>query len=233
MNELKTAIAVAFDKVVESGAIEQAIEKQLTETISGVIREQLRSYSDIGKAIEAQVKASLNIGTMELPSYADLIGKIVRRQVEAGMQNEATRHLEKNIAELLAPAPAEITLEQLIEDFINHRLEYSGDDIRGDSFTLLIEHSEGSTDVYKHIHIDPEHGTRKYSCAIQLDVTPSGEVYGLKLGGRDLKDQLFVGPLYDFERKLFQLFTAKSKLIVSDDADASDFDTSYPYHGDD
>lgn len=230
MKELKQLVSEAFDKIVVSGAIEQAIEKQLAETISSVLRGQLRSYSDIGKVIEAQVKASLNIGTMELPSYADLIGKIVRRQVEAGMQNEATRQLEQNISELLAPAPAEITLDQLIDDFIKSRLDQSYSDIRGDSFTLIIEHAEGSTAGYKHIYIDCEYGTSKYSCAIQIDVKPSGEVYGLKLGGKDLKDQLFVGPLYDFERKLFQLFTAKSKLIVPDDADASDYQTSFPYH---
>jgi hypothetical protein len=230
MNELKAAIASAFDKIVASGAIEQAIEKQLTETISRVICDQLRSYSDIGKVIEAQVEKSLEVGKMDLPSYADLIGKIVRRQVEAGMQNEATRQLEQNIAELLAPAPAEITLEQLIKDFIESRVE-DDDSIRGDDFTLIIEHSDGSTAGYKHVYIDPDARTTRYSCAIQIDVTPAGEVYGLKIGGRDLKDQLFVGKLYGFERKLFQLFTAKSKLVVPDDADVTDYDTCYPYHG--
>lgn len=233
MNELKQAVSTAFEKIVASGAIEQAIEKQLTETIGSIVKDQLRSYSDIGKAIEAQVKESLQIGKMDLPSYADLIGKIVRRQVEVGMQNEATRQLEQNIGELLAPAPAEITLDQLIEDFREHQVELSGDRIRGDDFTLIIQHSEGSTAGYKHIHIDPDHGTSKYSCAIQIDVTPTGEVYGLKLGGRDLKDQLFAGKLYGFERKLFQLFTAKSKLIVPEGADASDYPTSYPDYGDD
>lgn len=232
MEDMKNAVAAAFDKIVASGAIEQAIEKQLTETIGSVIKDQLRSYSDIGKSIEAQVKESLSIGKMELPSYADLIGKIVRRQVEGGMQNDATRYLEQNIAELLAPAPAEITLEQLIEDFIEIRIE-DDESIRGGDFTLLIDHSEGSTAGYKHIYIDPEARTSKYSCAIQIDVQPSGEVYGLKIGGRDLKDQLFVGKIYGFERKLFQLFTAKSKLIVPEGADASDYPTSYPYHGDD
>lgn len=146
------------------------------------------------------------------------------------MQNEATRQLEQNISELLAPAPAEITLEQLIDDFIKSRLDKSYSDIRGDNFTLIIEHSEGSTVGYKNIYIDPDDRTSKYSCAVQIAVTPSGEVYGLKIGGKDLKDQLFVGPLYDFERKLFQLFTAKSKLIVPEDADATDYPTSFPYH---
>jgi len=232
MEDMKQAVAAAFDKVVASGAIEQAIEKQIGDTIGGIIKDQLRTYSDVGKAIEVQVKEALQIGKMDLPSYADLIGKIVRRQVEVGMQNEATRQLEQNIAELLAPAPAEITLEQLINEFIEIRVE-DDDSIRGDDFTLLIDHSDGSTAGYKHIYLDPDARTSKYSCAIQIDVQPSGEVYGLKVGGRDLKDQLFVGKLYGFERKLFQLFTAKSKLIVPDDAHYSDYPTSYPYHGDD
>lgn len=235
MKELKDIVAAAFDNIVASGAIEQAIEKKLGECITSAIDSQLRSYSDFGKAIEEKVKQAIgvNLAEIDLPSYADLIGNILRRQVEAGMQNEATKHLEKRIGELLAPAPAEITLKKLIENFIEARIDSRGDSIRGDDFTLIISHSEGSTAGYKNIFIDEDAHTTKYSCSIQIGVNAKGEVYSLKIGGNNVKDQLFIGPLYNFERDLFQLYTAKSKLIVPDDADPSDYPTRFPYHGDD
>lgn len=235
MNELKTAIAAAFDNIVASGAIEQTIEKKLGECINSAIESQLRSYSDFGKAIEEKVKQAIgvNLDDMDLPSYADLIGKIVRRQVEAGMQSEATKRLEESIGKLLAPAPAEITLEKLIDNFIEAKIDSRGDYIRGCDFTLIIDHSVGLTAGYKNIFIDEGAHKSTYSCSTQIGVNARGEVYSLKLGGSDVKDQLFIGPLYNFERDLFQLYTAKSKLIVPDDADASDYPTRFPYHGDD
>lgn len=223
MDDLKSAVSTAFANVVASGAIEQAIEKQLASTIGDLIKNELREYSDFGKAIKERVQQAVgvNLDRMDLPSYNDLILQIIRRQVDGIMQSEAASQLESNMAKLLEQAPAEITLEKLIEEFIEEHKE----DKAGDSFTLLIERKYGST----YICLDEDAGKSEYSCDFRLAVDKDGKVYSLALGAKDVAKTLFMGPFYRFERTLFQLYAAKSKIIVAPDAEFHDFNTSFPY----
>lgn len=226
MKELKQAVSDAFDKIVASGTIEQAIEKKLTETITSAIDEQLRSYSDFGKTIKDQVSKALavDLSVAGLPTYGHLVTEIIRRRVDASLQGEFAAQLEKDIAELLAPAPAEITLEALIEEFIKEH----EDGREGEKFTLLIE-NEGRGFAY--VALDKEEGTDKYSCDYRIGVH-DGKVYTLNFGRQDVQKALFVGPLGGFEKLLFQLFSAKSKLVIPADVDtySHDYPTRFPYN---
>lgn len=226
MQELKQAVSAAFDKIVASGVIEQAIEKKLTETITSAIDEQLRSYSDFGKSIKEQVSQALAIDLSQagLPTYGHLVTEIVRRRVETSMTGEFAAQLEKDLAELLAPAPAEITLEQLVEQYI----KYYEDGREGEPFTLLIENDGRG---FQYVCLDKEARTSKYSCDYRIGVH-DGKVFSLHFGHQDVEKSLFVGPIGGFERLLFQLFSAKSKLIIPADVDthSHDYPTSFPYN---
>lgn len=224
MEDLKSAVSTAFANVVASGAIEQAIEKQLADTIGSLIKNELREYGDFGKAIKERVQQAVGVDlkNMDLPSYNDLILQIIHRQVDGIMQSEAAKQLESNMAKLLEQAPAEITLEKLIEQFI----EANKEDKEGQDFTLLIERKYGST----YICLDEDAGKSEYSCDFRLAVDKDGKVYSLMLGSKDVAKTLFMGPFYNFERTLFQLYAAKSKVIVPADAEPHDFDTSFPYN---
>jgi hypothetical protein len=226
MKDMEQAVATAFANVVASGAIEQAIEKQIGETINSAIKDHLRSYSDFGKAISEQVQQAIGVRLerLDLPSYNDLILKIVRAQIEGAMHGETAKQIEANLAELLKQAPAEITIDQLIEQFIEAHKE----DREGQGFTLRIEREYGSTTIY----LDKEERTPKYDCDFRISVDKEGEVYHLAFGRHDVDKKLFVGRLYGFERTIFQLYAAKSKLVIPADTDAHDYDTCFPSHYD-
>ena len=226
MKELKDLVSDAFDKVVASGTIEQAIEKRLTETITSAIGDQLREYSDFGTAIKEQVSRALAVDLTGagLPTYGHLVTEIIRRRVDATMNGEFAAPLEKDITELLARARAEITIEALIADFI--KAYEKGRE--GNEFTLLIE-DEGHG--FQYVSLGKEARTDKWSCDFRIGVH-NGEVFNLQFGRQDLKNQLFVGPLHGFEKLLFQLFSAKSKLIIPGDVNthSHEYPTSFPYH---
>lgn len=224
MEDLKSAVSTAFANVVASGAIEQAIEKQLADTIGSLIKRELREYGDFGKAIKERVQQAVgvNLERMDLPSYNDLILQIIRRQVDGIMQSEAAQQLEANMAKLLEQAPAEITLKKLIEEFI----EANKEDKEGQDFTLLIDREHGML----YVCLDEEDGKTKYNCDYRLGIDREGKVYHFALGGKDVQKSLFMGPFYGFERTLFQLYAAKSKVIVPADAEAHDYETSFPYN---
>ena len=226
MQDMEQAVGKAFANVVASGAIEQAIEKQIAETISSAIKEHLRSYSDFGKAISEQVQRAVGVRLerLDLPSYNDLILKIVRAQIDGAMHGEAAKQIESSLGELLKQAPAEITIDELIEQFV----EAYKEDREGQGFTLRIDREYGST----YIALDKEEGTAKYSCDFRIGVDKDGSVYHLAFSGGDVDKKMFVVRFHGFERTIFQLYTAKSKLVIPADADDSDYEKYFPSHGD-
>lgn len=226
MKDLEQVVAESFSKVVASGAIEAAIEKSLTATITSAIEEQLRSHSDFGKQIKAQVSKSMNfdLERMDIPSHADLIMNIIRRQADASMQGSFTAKLEKNMAELLAPAPESIPLEKLIEDFITHFTDDDGSNA-GEHFTLIIEPDRSG---YWSVALDKRSRREKYQCEYRFHMNDDGSIYHIVIDGKDPKQSLFIGRLTGFERSLFQLYTAGTKIIIEPDTTADDFTTRFP-----
>ena len=224
MDQLKEAVAAAFDKVVASGAIEEAIHKQIGAAVTAGINEHLRDYSDFGKALKAKIGTliEVDLDTIDLPSYRQLVGDIIKKRVGAVMSAEFT---EK---------PATITLQALLDEFIESKKDaWNAHQLRGEKFTLNINRSE-NCDGYVDVSIDedPNQG-RHSSCAIHLRIRGDGEVWALSLGGADIKNKIFVGPLFNFEKRLFQMYTAKTRLIIDADAEADDFETTFPYNDND
>ncbi len=230
MDQLKDAVSQAFDNVVASGAIETAIQEQINKTVVSAIKDQIGGYnSDFSKAVNEKVKTliDVNLDEIDLPSYRQLIGDIIKQRVGAVMTTQFAEQLDKDISELLEPAPAEITLEQLLEDFTKHYIEYYGlDELRGQDFTLTIKWGERN-DGYVDVFIDKDVGTSDYSCNIYLRIR-NGEVWSLRLNGDDIKSKIFVGPLFAFEKRLFQMYTAKTRLIIPAGATADDYNTTFP-----
>ncbi|MCE3262658.1 MAG: hypothetical protein K0R43_1737 [Pseudoduganella sp.] len=224
MKDLQQAVATAFENVVASGVIEQAIEKQLTDTITTAIRDHLREYSEFGKAIKLKVQQAVGVDLerLNLPSYNELILQIIRRQTDGLLQSEAAKQLESNMEKLLQAAPPEIKLEALIEGFI----EQFKEDRLGEPFSLHIERNYGST----YVCFDKEAGKSQYRCAYRLAVDKDGKVFSLDLDGQNAQKTIFMGPFWAFERTLFQLYAAKTRLIIAPDASAADFETSFPYN---
>jgi len=233
MEDLKVAVSTAFANVVASGAIEAAIQDQVGKAITSAIKDQISGYnSEFGKKINEKVKTliDINLDEIDLPSYRQLIGDVIKQRVGAVMSTEFTEKLDKDICELLQPVPAEITLENLLGEFVaSKRDAYNVYELSGNDFTLIIERSERA-DSYVDIYIDEEPSKQKYSCDIHLRIKGEGEVWAIKLNGDDLKNKIFVGPLYNFEKRLFQMYTTKTRLIIAAGATEDDFDTTFPYH---
>lgn len=230
MKELETAITQAFANIVASGAIEKAIQNNLEATITGAIENHLRQYSDFGKALSKHIGTALNVDmdSLKLPGYNDLILKIIRQNVETHADKMIAQQINEQMAALLAPPPAEIKLSALIEDFIKFAVERNFfDDHTPQRISL---HVEKSSSGYHHIYFDKESGKARYECAYVLNSDNEGKLYSININNKDVSKQLFVGALHAFERALFQMYAAGTKLIV--DGSADDIDTYYPGYDD-
>lgn len=231
MDQLKEAVSQAFNNVVASGAIEAALQEQLSKAVTTAIKDQISGYnSDFSKKINDKIKTliDVNLDEIDLPSYRQLIADIIKIRVGSAMTMEFTEKLDKDISEMLQPALATITLEQLLAEFVeSKKYAYNAYELRGQEFMLIIERSDLS-DGYHDVYIDEERKHEKYRCDIHLRIKGDGEVWALSVSGQDVKNKIFVGPLFNFEKRLFQMYTAKTRLIIPADATADDFDTRFP-----
>jgi hypothetical protein len=227
MQDLQNAITEKFQQIASSGAIDAMIEKQLTETIQTIIKDSLRSHSDFGRALEEHVKKAVNVDLhrLELPGYNDLILKLIQQQVAVQLDNQIAVQIEKQMSELLAPPPAEMRLSELLKEFIESKSNDSSCVCDGPERISL--HIEKHPDGYAHVYFDEDEGKEKYSCGYAIHIASGGRVYSLKIDEQDISKKLFIGPFYNYERRLFQLYAAGTKLII-DGENEYDFDTQYP-----
>ena len=234
MQELQNAVANAFANILSAGVIEQEIEERLTKTITSILDEQLRSYSDFGKALGDHVKQAMQVDFdhLGLPGYNDLILKTIRHQVNQLADDSIAKHVEEQMRELLSPAPAEIKLSQLVAEFIKDKHDdYSCSCDGPERIALFVVGSRSGGPVgYHNIYLDKDEDKSQYSCAIRIATDEDGRVYSLKIDEVDPKKTLFIGPLWNFERRLFQMYAAGTKLIV--DGDEHSIDRYYPGRGD-
>lgn len=229
MKDLEQVVASAFSNIVSAGAIEKAIEEKLTKTITSIIDSELQSYSDFGKQLSEHVKKAVQVDFSKLgiPGYNDLILKVIRQRVDANLNEQIEKHVTSQLDELLAPTPEEIKLSELVADFIEFQAEKQSYSCSCDlpaRITLLVE-TDGK---FTHVALDKEYGSERYRCPWRID-THEGRVYSVKIDEIDPKKAIFIGPMYGFERKLFQLYAAGTKLVI--DANVDEIDTSYPGRG--
>lgn len=225
--DLRTEAINALDKVIASGLIEKSIETAIADTIGRLVKEHLQSYSEFGKQLSKLVAESFALnGSLDLPSYNDTLLKIIRKQVQTLTEDTIQRQVAANMEKLLTPPPASIKLSELVAAYIKHledKLD-SGDVAYGNEITFIMDSDDGK---FTYVSLDDEANKRKHECEIRFGVY-KGELFSLTFQKSDIEKDMFAGPFYDFERMLFQMKAAHSKIEL--DCCQSDVSTSYGSH---
>jgi hypothetical protein len=220
--DIATHIAAATERLIASGKIEEAIERQLTKTIESIVEQELRSYSDFGKALHAQVTKALALdpAKLTLPSYNQVVVDVVRRAMDAHIGTVGKTHLEQLMGELLKAPPAEIKLSELVAEYRKHIASRGRRDRIGSRIGLTVAREKFSADIM----LAPEPVSEKYKHDYTLHVfsfdkdapaTVSTIWVGAQQFSRDFR--LFVGDVFGFERTLFQLWAAKTPIVLDED----------------
>lgn len=110
MKELNDLIIARMNNMTESGAIEKMIDAQLQESVKGILKDSLRSYSDFGKSVTEKLEASLAgaVSKVSFPEYSHFISTAVVDCVSAHMSDQVVAGIQEQIGEILQPVPKEI-----------------------------------------------------------------------------------------------------------------------------
>lgn len=211
MKELELAIVAAFNTMAENGTIQKIVEEKIKKTVDSILDDALRSYSDFGKELSKTIREGLNVDMRQLGlvGYNDIVLKIIKEKLDNSIEVVGRARIEKEMEELLATPPAEIKLSQLVE-------QLKKGDLSDDKYKCTCIVDWGNNDGWGRVYLD-ESERDKRACAHQLAFTADGEIYSISIDGRDPNKKLFIGPFYNFERSLFQMYVAKTRLIVDED----------------
>ena len=217
-----TADAVVLRMIREYLATPDAeafMRSKVQDSVKRHIESALASYSKLGKQIEEAVEKALRIdGKLDLPSYNQMIIKFVELQVQNLAETAIQKTAAARLKELLTPAPEKIKLSELLEQY-RKELEEEQDDgcvCYGDDEDLSIGCSvtDRETGGFRGISLREKASDKNES--IYIGITKEGKVYHIRFADQAIETKLFVGPVYGFERMVYQMKAAGTIIEVDD-----------------
>lgn len=215
--DVESAIKAALEKSLSEGMIAKEIEMAVTNTVCRVIRDETETYSQFGMMLKNEIKSLLpqSVSMENQSNFRDSIMKTIQSNLSAYKDEHLEARINGIFTEILLTPPKSIKLSELVTS--------ASKMWKTSKPTVHVIESVGITKGYINVHLDERYGVDKYSCSCSIAISSSGQMYSTKIGNQDVKQSLFVGPFYDFERFLFWLYTGGT-IVEIDRTDFSDFD---------
>lgn len=227
--------AVLRDRI-QAGALERAIEKKVDDLINSTADDVFRSYSDVGKALNKKLTASImpqiqNID--DLPVYHDFVMNRIKLAAQNFYDNRLMAAVDAELKEVFSELPEQTTLSWLIEQV----KEQAKEDSDGEHITLIIEDKSREWSWSKpgdsvSLYLDKNEDADKYNCEFDIHLSKNKQtghydILGIRVSGSKPGERLSVGRIYGIEKVLFNLYAMKGQIELDKGFDADDYDTGY------
>lgn len=219
--ELKLNIEDTLFSAIESALspekLQPIITKNVEEAISAVVRDQFNYDSPFRKNMEAKIASVMPTDFEDMGRFGDLVLKAVTACVNESQSEFVRNAIVTRLEGLLKPMPQEMKLSKFV-DMLVPALKNSlhGIDIP-EQPTIIVERSDGCLSGYWHLYIDAKQYVSKYSCSIQSAFDTNGKCYSLRVDGQDIQKTLFIGPTFDADSLMLQLYTGGIKIELDQD----------------
>lgn len=241
---LQSMLMDGVTRFTESAKPAEIIDKHVESMFTDIIKDNFRSYSDMGKLVSRAIKDALpsNVKDLfELTRYNDLIATAMKAQWESsGVTGEMLRRSQAAIDEALKDdiVPAFVNLSDLMESFIEEHKE-SAQENNWSAPYLTIREDENSYGSTKHLHVcfskDPEESGRvsrrsrfdmDNRISISIDGTNEGgqefgHVYSAQLEGKPIGRNFMIYKRW--EKLTAALYFGGAQLVI----DIDEYDVSY------
>ena len=246
---LQSMLMDGVTRFTDSSKPAEIIDKHVESMFTDIIKDNFRSYSDMGKLVSQAIKDALpsNVSDLfELTRYNDLISTALKTQWESsGVTGEMLRRSQAAIDEALKDdiVPEFVSLSELLEEFVEAHKESAADNHwERPRISIREDDNVSSYSNIKHLHIcfDPapeerssfsSRETRKRSeweCANRISVSirgendkgfEYGEVYSAQLEGKPIGRNFMI--YSKWEKLTAALYFGGAQLVI--DCDESDF----------
>jgi hypothetical protein len=212
--DFSTLIADAVAAKMTPDFIEKEVNSRVEKLIVECIDKSFRSYSDTAKQVEEAVTAALKVDRLDLPSYGDMVTRMIKSQVEEVVSPIVAGRLAEDVEELLKLAPKEIKLSEIADDM---RKKHEGEDKWGPVITIIADESTyGSRWLYldDDQHYD-EH--EKHRCQHKLLLSDDGTINGGWIDKNELSTSNWFGRHYGLSQRLRAYIACGTKITFDID----------------
>lgn len=251
MNEqtLQSMLMEGVTRFTDSSKPAEIIDKHVESMFTDIIKDNFRSYSDMGKLVSQAIKDALpsNVSDLfQLTRYNDLIATALKTQWESsGVTGEMLRRSQDAIDEALKDdmVPEFVNLSDLLNSFIEENKERATDEQWENPHITIRENENNYSSSIKHMHIcfDPQPEERssssryfssgkrtEFDMANRISISVKGqneqgydygEVYSAKLDGEPIGRNFMI--YKKWEKLTAALYFGGAKLVI--DCDEHDF----------
>lgn len=217
-----TADAVVLRMIREYLATPDAeafMRSKVQDSVKRHIESALASYSKLGKQIEEAVEKALRIdGKLDLPSYNQMIVRFIELQVQDLAEQAIQKTAAERLKELLTPAPEKIKLSELLEQYRKELADEQDDGCvcygEDDDLNISCRVTDREHGGFRGIELREKASERTES--IYIGITKEGKVYHIRFRDQTIENRMFVGPVYGFERMIYQMKAAGTIIEVDD-----------------
>lgn len=120
MKEIQEIAVKKIQSMIDEGVIEKSIENGVQKAINSAISSQFKSCGNITKQIKESIEKGLKINIDDLPfeSYNEQMLVAVKSKIGAMFQGRASEKFMAEMDKVLAPAPAEMSIKELVETVV-------------------------------------------------------------------------------------------------------------------
>lgn len=225
MIDLNKIVNDTLVKLEKEQFVETVVKKRLEKTITEIVDDTFREWSDFGKNLKEYIRENLNVNleSLGLEGYNSLALAAIKEELDKCITIQGIEKIKETTKEILSDVKPEYTLSEIIECLKGASLKAEYEYDEGDSIALIIN---GEEDGYKHIYLSEEepYGKSKYYYDYQIDINREGKPYSIKLKGKEIDKNKILGGLYGLDKLLFKIYASGSKIILDQGLDVDDYD---------
>lgn len=225
--EIHLDLEAALAGALAPGKLGPILDKHIAEAVTTAVREATGYNSAFSKALKEQLAGAMPHGLNldDVAKFQQVLNHSLA-QLVGGMNADAVNTaLRKVAAEVLPEVPAVVKLSELLKEAREgfHKEEH-------EAFYALWEPATYGGGGWLYLHGDPQPSSSltfsgrsregsKYDARYQLAVNDKGEVYALKLDGRQVTPAARPDVIGHFDSILMSMYVGRTRLEVDMDAD--------------
>lgn len=224
--EINLDLEAALASALSPEKLSPILDKHIAEAVTTAVRDATGYNSAFSKALKEQLAATLPHGLNldDVAKFQQVLNHSLAGLV-GGMNAEAVNTaLRKVAAEALPEVPAVVKLSELLAQCRDgfHKEEHEA------FYALWEQNTYGGGWLYLHSDPSPsstmysrtrDREASKYDARYQLAVSDKGEVYALKLDGRQITPASRPDVIGHFDAILMSMYVGRTRLEVDMDAD--------------
>jgi len=223
MIDLNKIVNDSLVEMEKEGFVEKTVKNRLEKTITEIVDDVFREWSDFGKDLKAHIENNLNIDldNLGIEGYNTLVSAAVKEQLDKIITVQGIEKIKETTEKMLIDTKDSYTLSEIIEKLKGESTKDEWEYDEDEKIALIID---GKEDGYKHIYLNEEDEDRKWSYDYQIDIDGEGRPYSIKLKGNEIDKNKILGGLYGLDELLFKIYAHGSKIVLDNGMDPEDYD---------